>query len=201
MSVVNSVISSLSADGWGCVLCLLVVWPEASQDWSLQAIGWGQVLVRKVTTSRRAHTNEVLLGTTVASVFASTVSHKRPPHTSKYVWLRHFWGHFFLSWFLVYWRPCVYPPRVEFLLPSVIWNSCDQTLWASKPETPRPPLPMLDPRAGDPDVGLKIFIPVGELLWWNYFLLCRLPTQHVWDLISQDCALRTISLWFPYFGM
>ena len=90
MSVVNSVISSLSADGWGCVLCLLVVWPEASQDWSLQAIGWGQVLVRKVTTSRRAHTNEVLLGTTVASVFASTVSHKRPPHTSKYVWLRHF---------------------------------------------------------------------------------------------------------------
>ena len=73
--------------------------------------------------------------------------------------------------------------------------------WASKPETPRPPLPMLDPRAGDPDVGLKIFIPVGELLWWNYFLLCRLPTQHVWDLISQDCALRTISLWFPYFGM
>ena len=31
----------------GCVSALLVVWSEASQHWSLQAIGWGQVLVRK----------------------------------------------------------------------------------------------------------------------------------------------------------
>ena len=72
--------------------------------------------------------------------------------------------------------------------------------WPSKPESLRPPPPMLDPQAGDPGVGLKIVIPVGEL-WWNYFLLCRLPTQHVWDLISQDCVPHTISLWFPCFGM
>ena len=38
-------LGSLSADGWGCVHLLLVVWPEASQHWSLQAVGWGQVLV------------------------------------------------------------------------------------------------------------------------------------------------------------
>ena len=73
--------------------------------------------------------------------------------------------------------------------------------WPSKPESPRPPPSMLDPQAGDPHVGLKIFIPVGELLWWNYFLLCRLPTQQVWDLISQDCAPCTISLWFLCFLM
>ena len=30
---------SLSADGWACIPSLLVVWPEASQDWSLQAVG------------------------------------------------------------------------------------------------------------------------------------------------------------------
>ena len=90
MSVVNNVISSLSADGWGCVIPLLGVWPEASQDWSLQAIGWDQVFLRKVAASRTAHTNEELLGTTVRSVFASTVNHKRPPHTSRYVWPRHF---------------------------------------------------------------------------------------------------------------
>ena len=36
-----------SADGWGCVPTLLVVWPDVSQHWSLQAVGWGQVLGRK----------------------------------------------------------------------------------------------------------------------------------------------------------
>ena len=40
-------LGTLSADGWGCVPTLLVVWPEASQHWSLQAVGWGQVSVPK----------------------------------------------------------------------------------------------------------------------------------------------------------
>ena len=35
--------------------------------------------------------------------------------------------------------------------------------WHSKPESLRPPPPMLDSQAGDPDVGLKIVIPVGKL--------------------------------------
>ena len=30
-----------------CVPSLFIVWPEASQHWSLQAVGWDQVLVRK----------------------------------------------------------------------------------------------------------------------------------------------------------
>ena len=38
-------LGSLSADGWGCVPTLLVIRLEASQHWSLQAVGWGQVLV------------------------------------------------------------------------------------------------------------------------------------------------------------
>ena len=46
-SVLGKTLSSLSVDGWDCVPALLVVWPEASQHWSLQVIGWGQVLVRK----------------------------------------------------------------------------------------------------------------------------------------------------------
>ena len=37
-------LGSLSADGWGCVPVQLV-WPKASQHWSVQAVGWGQVLV------------------------------------------------------------------------------------------------------------------------------------------------------------
>ena len=40
-------LSSLSADGWGCVPTLLVVWPAASQHWSLRALGWDQVFASK----------------------------------------------------------------------------------------------------------------------------------------------------------
>lgn len=35
----------LSGDEWGCVPTQIDVWPEASQHWSVQAVGWGQVLV------------------------------------------------------------------------------------------------------------------------------------------------------------
>ena len=40
-------IGSLSADGWGCIPTQFVVWPEVSQHWSLQVVGWGQVLLPK----------------------------------------------------------------------------------------------------------------------------------------------------------
>ena len=40
-------LGSLSANGWGCVPTLLVVWPEVSQHLSLQAVRWGQVSVPK----------------------------------------------------------------------------------------------------------------------------------------------------------
>ena len=40
-------LGSQSADGRGCVPTLVVVWPEVSQHQSLQAFGWGQVLVPK----------------------------------------------------------------------------------------------------------------------------------------------------------
>lgn len=36
-------LSSLSIEGWGWVLTLLVVWAETSQHWRLQAVTWGQV--------------------------------------------------------------------------------------------------------------------------------------------------------------
>ena len=46
-----------------------------------------------------------------------------------------------------------------------------------------------DPQAGEPDVGLRTFTPVGELLWYN-FPVCGSPTQQVRDLILlQLCPL------------
>ena len=44
---IRMTLGSLSADGWCWVSTLLVVWPEVSQHWSLQAVGWGQVSVPK----------------------------------------------------------------------------------------------------------------------------------------------------------
>ena len=46
-----------------------------------------------------------------------------------------------------------------------------------------PPPTARPPQAGEPDVGLRTFTPVGELLWYNYFPVCGLPTWHIWDLI------------------
>ena len=40
-----------------------------------------------------------------------------------------------------------------------------------------------DPQAGYPDMGLRTFTPVGELLWYNYFPVCGSPTWQVCNLI------------------
>ena len=38
----------------------------------------------------------------------------------------------FFPWVLVHTRPCVRPPRMEFLFPPVLWNPCDQNPLAFK---------------------------------------------------------------------
>ena len=43
----RTTLGSLSHDWWGCVLTLLVVWPEVFHHWNLQAVGWGKLLVPK----------------------------------------------------------------------------------------------------------------------------------------------------------
>ena len=36
--LLNKALIRLSADGWGCAPSLVVVWPEATQSWALQAL-------------------------------------------------------------------------------------------------------------------------------------------------------------------
>ena len=75
----------------------------------------------------------VLPRTAAASVFVPTVSHshphchRRPSNTSRLVWPSPLWGQCFFPWVLVRTRPCVHPPGVEFLFPTVMWNSCNHT--------------------------------------------------------------------------
>ena len=81
----------------------------------------------------------------------------------------------FFTWVLVHTRPCVHPPRMEFVSPSPMEflrsNPADlqsQILWGLL-------LPLPDPHAGEPDMGLRTFTPVGELLWYNYFQFVSHP--------------------------
>ena len=64
----------LTADAWGWVPYLLVVWPEATQPWRLPGL-FGGANGRLWEGSRQA----VLPGTSAASVLVPTVSHSHPP--------------------------------------------------------------------------------------------------------------------------
>ena len=54
----RTTLGSLSTDRWGSTL--LVVWPEVSQHWSLQAVRWGQLSVPKWPPGR-VHAKEYTL--------------------------------------------------------------------------------------------------------------------------------------------
>ena len=80
---------------------------------------------------------------------------------------------------LMHTKFCLCPPRLESLVPSVLWKACDQIPLALKARFP-----------GDsqslcwiPRLGFRTFVIVGELLWCYYSPVCGSPTWQVWDLI------------------
>ena len=90
------------------------------------------------------------------------------------------------------WGPCVHktlcvpskswvsvsPSPVELLRSNPICIQ-SQMLWGIL-------LLMPDPQAGVPDVGLRTLAPMEKPLWFNYFPVCGLLTQQVWDLIVSQ---------------
>ena len=70
-SWLRTTLDSLSPEGWDCVPTLFIVWPEASQDWILQAVGWGRSSVPKWRPPGELTPKSFPLG--------PTVSHSRPP--------------------------------------------------------------------------------------------------------------------------
>ena len=58
-----------------------------------------------------------------------------------------------------------------------------KSCWPSWPDSLGIPIPLSDPQAGKPDMGFRIFIRVGELLWYYFSPVCWSSTQQVWDLI------------------
>ena len=84
-----------------------------------------------------------------------------------------------LLWGLVHAKFCVCPPRLEFLLVPVFWKSYNQIPLALPDIFPKLQVPRLDPQAGKPDVGFRMFTTMQELLWYYYSPVRGSPTQPV----------------------
>ena len=162
----------------------MVVWPEATQHWHLQALWWGNGGLQG--GSRQG----VLPRTSAVSVLVPSVSQSHPPHlcrrpsnTSRWVWFSLLWGHCSLSLGPdVHTTLCVpsksgvsVSPNPVKVLQSNPASLQILILWEFL-------LPLPDPQFGKPDVGLRTFTPVGGLLWYNYSLVCESPTKQLWDL-------------------
>ena len=110
---------------------------------------------------------------------------RRPSKTSRYVWPRLLWGHCFLpldpgvpETFCVPSRSgvSVSPNPVEALLSNPPGFQSQILL--------RLLLPLPGHQIGEPNMGLRIFTPMGEFLWCNSFPVCRLSAQQLWEF---DC--------------
>ena len=71
----------------------------------------------------------------------------------------------------------------ESLFLRVLWKSCNQILLAFKVSPWEFPVPLLDLQAGKPDMGLRSFTTVWELLLYYCSPVCGSPNWQVSDLI------------------
>ena len=123
----------LPADGWGWVLSLLVGWPEMTQLWSLPRL-LGGANGRLWVGSRQG----ALSRTSAASVLVLTVRQRHPlplqetPQHYQVGLVQSLWGHCSFPWVPMCTLLCVYSPRVEYLFPPVLSESCNQILLAFK---------------------------------------------------------------------
>ena len=131
-------LSSLSVDEWCCVPPLLVIWPEASQHWSLQTVGWGQVLVREWLLSGGLMPMTTCQNCCCQCPSPCSEPQPLPSSTGDPPILAGKSG--LVSYEVTTFSPgcwctqdhVLHPPIVEFLFPLILWNSYDQTLLAFK---------------------------------------------------------------------
>ena len=150
----------------------------------------GPELGEKISVSRRAHAKEyspeLLLPVSLYLQWATAA----PPSAGDPLILAQSSKSGPVSYeFLVHMRPCVCPPRLEFLFPPVLWNSCDQILLAFKTSfSGRSSSHCQTPRLESLMWGLRTFTPMREHLWYNYFTVWfyhdgRPPIVLLWPLL------------------
>ena len=192
-------LGSLFADGCGCIPTFLAVWPDVSQHWSLQAVGWGKVSVPKCWPSGEL----MLMYIPWGLCHPCTCPHSEPkpipayPGDSVRPAARSGPGSYgvtALLWVPMHGKICVLPLRVESLFSLVLWSPCDQPHWPSMPNALGFLLPMPEPRFG----RLKPLTPVGELLWYNYCPFCGSPTQELDYTTKAPLQLSCYGFFFVF---
>ena len=184
-AVLSKTLIHLSADGWGCVPSLLVVWPEATQYWRLQALWWGWWWTLGGLTPRRTSQNFRCQCPCPHGEPQPTSASTGDPLTTAGRSGPVSYGVTAPSpWVLLLTLPCVCPPRVRSLLPPVLLKPCSQIPLAFKVRfSGNSSSRCQTPQAWKPDVGLRTFTPVGGLMWYKCSPVCESPTQQLWDLI------------------
>ena len=149
------------------------------QCWSLQAIGWDQILVPK----KQQISGELTLMNVTWGLChqypcphsepqSSPTSQGDPPRLTDRSGLGSN-GVIALHCLLVHVKTCVYPPRMEFLFPPVLWSSCIEAPLAFKIKCSVGSSSRYQIlQTGEPNMGLRTLTPVGESLWYNYFPVC-----------------------------
>ena len=181
---------------WGWVPSLLVVWPEATQHWSLPGLFGG---ANGVLWDGSRH--GVLPRTSAASVLVPSVSHchprlcRSPSNTSRWVWFSLLWHHCSFPGVPMHTLLCVCPPGVESLFPQVLSKSCSQIPLAFKVWFFRSSSSCQTPRLGSLTWGSE-----PSLQWVDFcgISVCQSvshPASSYGIWIYCDCAPPTISLW------
>ena len=100
-----------------------------------------------------------------------------------------------LSWSLVHMKPCVRPPRVEFVFPSVLQSSCPQASLAFNAKfSCSSSSQYLAPRLGNPMWGSELSF-LWESLCDSYFPVCESSMAGICLCLCHESTLHTVSLW------
>ena len=126
-----------------------MVWPGAFWHWSLNAVVWGQVSVPKQQPVGERTLYALGLYHQCPSPYSelqlTPASPGRHPRGHQVNSVPGAHGVTALPWFPVLMKPCVHPPRVEFLFSPVLWQSAIKCCWPSKPDTLESPPPDAKP--------------------------------------------------------
>ena len=71
----------------------------------------------------------------------------------------------------------------SFYFPHSCGSPAIKSCWPSKLDFLGTPPPIAGPPGWEAQLRAQNLHSVGELLWYNCFPVCGLPTQRVWDLI------------------
>ena len=111
--------------------------PVGCLVWGIPELGptgyWvGTGISGKMAAFKRAHATEYSsVSLSLQSATATATSTGDPPIPAVSL-VPSLMRSLLFSWVLVHTRPDMHPPTVEFLFPSVLWNSCNQTPLAFK---------------------------------------------------------------------